>query len=166
MVHLQSAEALAGALRRRDLARTVVLSPDLGGLKAAAQLADLLGVPVAACHKQRPDGGRPVVTLSAGSARTDRDVVQDVEIAGGRTVLAALDHVAEHGPASVRVACTHGLFTDGALQRLQERSDIAEIVCTDSVAIPAATRVAKLTVVPVAPVLAAAIDLLRAGRAG
>jgi ribose-phosphate pyrophosphokinase len=93
-------------------------------------------------------------------------VLLDDEIVGGSTVLAALDHVLAEGAATVRVACTHGLFVGDVLRRLQGRSEVVEIISTDSVAISPEKRVPKLTVVSVAAVLARSIDLLRSGPVG
>jgi hypothetical protein len=53
------------------------------------------------------------------------------------------------------VACTHGLFADGALDKPAAR-DVTEIVCTNSVPLPADHP--KLHVLSVAPALAAATD--------
>ncbi len=67
-----------------------------------------------------------------------RDViVLDDEIAKGSTVLELLERLRELGPRSIRVACTHGLFAAGALKRLSEQPDVLEIVCTNTVPIPA-----------------------------
>jgi len=58
-------------------------------------------------------------------------------------------------PRSISIACTHGLFADGALEKLAAAEDVSEIVCTNSV--PTAVRHPKLTVLSVAPALAEAI---------
>jgi ribose-phosphate pyrophosphokinase len=39
----------------------------------------------------------------------------------------------------VRIACTHGLFCDGALERISARPEVQEIVCTNTVPVPAST---------------------------
>ena len=51
--HLHALRELAGHFRARDLSRAVVVSPDLGYVKSAAEFAGRLGVPVAAAAKQR-----------------------------------------------------------------------------------------------------------------
>jgi ribose-phosphate pyrophosphokinase len=56
---------------------------------------------------------------------------------------------------SICVACTHGLFADGALEKLAAAEDVSEIVSTNSVPVPVAHP--KLTVLSVAPALAEAI---------
>jgi ribose-phosphate pyrophosphokinase len=90
--------------------------------------------------------------------------VLDDEIARGSTILELLDRLAEHDVASVRVACTHGLFTDGALTRIGARDDVAEIVCTNTVPLPDASAAPKLTVLSVAPALAEAVRRIHNGE--
>ena len=52
------------------------------------------------------------------------------------------------------IACTHGLFAAGALDRLAAQDDVAEIVCTNTVPVRPADGTGKLTVLSVAPALA------------
>jgi ribose-phosphate pyrophosphokinase len=79
-------------------------------------------------------------------------------------VVELLEHPAMAGIGQVRVACTHGLFADGALERLAARPQILEIVSTDTVPIPAERRVDKLTVLSVAPAFAEAIRRIHNGE--
>jgi ribose-phosphate pyrophosphokinase len=90
--------------------------------------------------------------------------VLDDEIARGSTILELVDRLAEQDVASIRVACTHGLFTDGALERIGARDDVAEIVCTNTVPIPDAHRHPKLTVLSVARPLAEAVRRIHNGE--
>jgi ribose-phosphate pyrophosphokinase len=64
----------------------------------------------------------------------------------------------------LRIACTHGLFSDSALQRLNDQPDVIEIVCTNTVPIPPEKRVPKLTVLSVAPALAEAMRRIHNGE--
>jgi len=91
-------------------------------------------------------------------------VVLDDEVARSSTIPKLLDHLADEYVASVRVACTHGLFTDGALRRIQARPEVNEIVCTDTVPIPDQSRVGKLTVLSVMPAPAEATRRIHNGE--
>ena len=93
----------------------------------------------------------------------DRDViVLDDEIARGTTMIELLSVLRGFEPRSVRIACTHGLFTDGALEELTAAEDVAEIVCTNSVPVP--IEHPKLRVLSVAPALAEAIRRTHDGQ--
>jgi len=95
----------------------------------------------------------------------DRDViVLDDEIAKGSTVFELLDRLRERNVRTVRVACTHGLFTDGAIKRLSDEPDIVEIVCTNTVPIAPAKATGKLSVLSVAPALAEAMRRIHNGE--
>ncbi|MFY1692426.1 ribose-phosphate diphosphokinase [Plantactinospora sp. WMMB782] len=162
--HLHALRELATHFRGYDLTDTVVVSPDLGNAKQAAAFARLLKVPVAAGAKQRFSDDKVVISTVIGDV-VDRDViVLDDEIAKGSTVFELLDRLREQKVRSVRVACTHGLFAAQALRRLSAEPDVAEIVCTNTVPIPAGDHTDKLTVLSVAPALAEAMRRIHNGE--
>ncbi|GID27394.1 ribose-phosphate diphosphokinase [Paractinoplanes brasiliensis] len=162
--HLHALQELARHFRGYDLSNTVVVSPDLGNAKEAAAFARLLGVGVAAGAKQRFADDKVVISTIIGEV-ADRDViVLDDEIAKGSTVFELLDRLRERNVRSVRVACTHGLFAANAVQRLSEEKEIEEIVCTNTVPVPAGGRTDKLTILSVAPALAEAMRRIHNGE--
>ena len=96
---------------------------------------------------------------------TGRDImVLDDEIAKGSTVLELLDRLRELKPRSIRVACTHGLFAAKALERIGAQDDVLEIVCTNTVPMPADERHEKLKILSIAPALAEAIRRIHDGE--
>jgi ribose-phosphate pyrophosphokinase len=160
--HLHALRELAAYFRRYDLANTVVVSPDLGNAKEAAHFARLLEVPVAAGAKQRFADDKVTISSIIGEV-ADRDViVLDDEIAKGSTVVELLDRLREQGVRSIRVACTHGLFADGALHRIGAEPDVIEVVCTNTV--PITEKTEKLTVLSIAPALAEAMRRIHNGE--
>ena len=64
----------------------------------------------------------------------------------------------------IAVACTHGLFTGKAIERLRAQRDVEEIVATDTVPIPREKRLPNMTVLSVAPLLAEAIRRIHGGK--
>ena len=162
--HLHALRELAHHFRGYDLSNTVVVSPDLGNAKEAAAFARLLDVEVAAGAKQRFPDDKVVISSVIGDVE-DRDIiVLDDEIAKGSTVFELLDRLRERNVRSVRVACTHGLFAGGAIERLSAEKDIEEIVCTNTVPIPAGKRTETLTVLSVAAPLAEAMRRIHNGE--
>jgi ribose-phosphate pyrophosphokinase len=162
--HLHALNELAEYFRQYDLANTVVVSPDLGNAKAAAAFARMLGIAVAAGAKQRFDDDRVVISSIIGDVADRHVIVLDDEIAKGSTVIELLDRLRERNVRSIRIACTHGLFSSGALERLNRQPDVLEIVCTNTVPIPSEKRVAKLRILSVAPALAEAIRRIHSGE--
>ena len=162
--HLHALHELAGHFRRYDLANTVVVSPDLGGVKSAAAFARMLGTGVAAGAKQRINDDEVVISAVIGEVAGRDVIILDDEIAKGTTVIELLARLREQGVGSIRVACTHGLFASGALERLASQPDVEEIVCTNTAPIPQDWRIPKLTVLSIAPALAEAMRRIHAGE--
>jgi ribose-phosphate pyrophosphokinase len=162
--HLHALRELAHHFRGYDLSNTVVVSPDLGNAKEAAAFARMLDIDVAAGAKQRFADDKVVITTVIGDV-TDRDViVLDDEIAKGSTVFELLARLRERNVRTVRVACTHGLFSGDAIRRLSDEKEIEEIVCTNTVPIPGTSHTEKLTILSVAPALAEAMRRIHNGE--
>jgi ribose-phosphate pyrophosphokinase len=162
--HLHALRELANHFRPQDLSNTVVVSPDLGNAKAAAALARRLDLPVAAGAKQRLSDEQVIITSIIGDVDGRDVIVLDDEIARGTTICELLDRLRERGVRSVRVACTHGLFTGGALARILDDPLVREVVCTNTVPVPGADDQPRLHVLPIGPALAEAIRRIHEGE--
>ena len=160
--HLHALRELAAHFRTLDLSRVTVVSPDLGNAKEAAAFARMLGVPVAAGAKQRFADDKVSISSVIGDVAGRDVIVLDDEIAKGSTVLELLDRLRDLGARSIRVACTHGLFADGAVKRIADQPDVLELVCTNTV--PVLEESPKLTVLSIAPALAQAMRRIHDGE--
>ncbi len=162
--HLHALREIAAHFRTQDLANSVVVSPDLGNAKQAAALAAMLGLPVAAGAKQRLSDEAVTITSIIGEVAGRDVIVLDDEIARGTTIIEILTKLREQGARSVRIACTHGLFCDGALKHIAAWPQVRQIVCTNTVALADSERVEKLHVISIAPALAEAIRRIHEGE--
>ncbi len=117
-------------------------------------------MPVAAGAKQRISDLKVIISAIIGDVAGRDVIILDDEIARGTTVCELLTLLREQDVRSVAVACTHGLFADGSLDKLAA-TDVTEIVCTNTA--PVTTGHPKLTVLSVAPALAEAIDRIHNG---
>jgi ribose-phosphate pyrophosphokinase len=63
----------------------------------------------------------------------------------------------EEGIREIQLVCTHGLFTNNALERLGGIPEVTGIVTTDTIYHPPSMRHPKLHIVSVAPLFAEAI---------
>ncbi len=162
--HLNALNVLARYFRGRDLRRTVVVSPDFGNAKSATAFARMLGLPVAAGNKQRLADDHVVIESIIGDVEGQNVIVLDDEIANGGTILALLRRLHEHNVKGIVIACTHGLFTGQAIERLSSQPDIEEIVTTNTVPIPPEKRLPRMTVLSIAPLLAEAIKRIHVGE--
>ncbi len=143
-----------------DPDETVVVSPDAGRIKVAEQWGNRLGgVPLAFVHKTR-DITRPnqaTANRVVGDVRGRTAVIVDDLIDTAGTICGAVRVVLEAGAKDVIVAATHGVLSDPAVERLRA-SGMKELVVTDTLPIEESKRFPELTVLPIAPVLAKAID--------
>jgi ribose-phosphate pyrophosphokinase len=162
--HLHARNELARHFRQYDLSNTVVVSPDLGGAKDAAAFARLLETPVAAGAKQRFADDRVVISAIIGEVEGKDVIVLDDEIAKGSTVIELIQRLRERNARTIRVACTHGLFSSDALARLGDLTDVEEIVCTNTVPMAADKTSSKLKVLSIAPAMAEAIRRIHNGE--
>ena len=162
--HLHALRELAAHFRLGDLSNTVVVSPDLGNAKEAAAFARLLRVPVAAGAKQRFPDDHVAITSVIGDVQGRDVIILDDEIAKGSTVVELVRVLQGRSVGTIRIACTHGLFADGALQRIAELPGVVEIVCTNTVPVPQSVRIPELTVLSIAPALAEAMRRIHDGE--
>jgi ribose-phosphate pyrophosphokinase len=159
--HLWALPVLVKYIKSRvDTSNVTVVSPDAGRIRVAEQWAQKLGGgPLAFVHKTR-DVTKP------NSSHANR-VVGDVEghdcvlvddlIDTGGTIVEAVNVLMQAGAKSVIVAATHGVLSEKAITLLQD-SPAKEVVITDTLPISDAQHFPKLTVLSIAPVLAAAIS--------
>jgi len=137
----------------------VVVSPDAGRVKVAERYANQLHADIAIVHKRRVRGEKNTVVA--------KDVVGDVEgrtcvliddmIDTAGTICAAAEQLVEKGAASVYAACTHGVFSGPAIDRLKN-SVLEKIVITNTLPLPPEKQIDKIEVLSAAGIIAHAID--------
>ena len=159
--HLWAMPTLVEYVRTRiDVKNAVVVSPDAGRIKVAEQWGDRLGgVPLAFVHKTR-DITRPNQATSnrvVGDVEGKTAVIVDDLIDTAGTIVGAVRVVKDAGAKDVIIAATHGVLSDPATKRLSE-CGLRELVITDTLPIPVEKRFTALTILPIAPVLATAIQ--------
>ena len=157
--HLFALPLLAGHVAANyDTSRVTVVSPDAGRVRVAERWTDVLGAPLAIIHKRRdPDVPNEVRVFEVvGDVRDRLCVIVDDMIDTGGTIAKAAETLYENGAAGVIVAATHGIFSDPAAERLSA-SHINEVIVTDTLPIPESRRFERLSVLPIAPLIATAI---------
>jgi ribose-phosphate pyrophosphokinase len=130
--HLTGELVLSKYFRRKKISDLVVVSPDVGNIKIAAKYAAHLGGELAIVHKRRISGGEVKAQEIIGEVKGRNVLMCDDIIATAATVCDAARLVKERGAKKVYVGATHGVFVDGAIERLG-RSPIDEVVVTDTV---------------------------------
>ncbi|MGR0221905.1 ribose-phosphate diphosphokinase [Agromyces sp. ZXT2-6] len=135
-----------------------VVSPDMGRVRVADIWSDKLGAPLAIIHKRRDPLVPNQVSVHeiVGTVEGRVCLLVDDLIDTGRTIVKAAEALKASGATGVVVAATHAVFSNPAVEILQ--SDfIDQVVVTDTLPVPAEKRWDRLTVLPIAPLLARAI---------
>ena len=128
-----------------------ILSPDKGAIARATEVAGLIGCEFSYLEKTRVDAR--TIEHTPKDLDVDGKVVAIVDdmISTGGTICRASDALRRQGAVEVHAACTHGLFTGGAILRLASHVD--GVHSTDSLPNPRA-------VVSAAPALARGLKQL------
>ena len=151
--HLMSASLLADYVKSKNLENLTIVSPDLGGVTRARELADRVGAPIAIIEKRRPEPGVAKVMNIIGNVK-DRNCFVVDDIAG--SLCEGAKALAEYGAKGVYAAVCHPVLTDPATERIKN-SNIKELIVTNSLPIPPEKIQDKLTVLSIAPLLGEAI---------
>jgi ribose-phosphate pyrophosphokinase len=141
-----------------DPATLTVVSPDMGRVRVADIWSDKLGAPLAIIHKRRDPLVPNQVSVHeiVGEVEGRVCLLVDDLIDTGRTIVKAAEALKAAGALGVVVAATHAVFSNPATEILQ--SDfIDEVVVTDTLPLPEEKRWDRLTILPIAPLLARAI---------
>jgi ribose-phosphate pyrophosphokinase len=148
---------LCTAISRAGLQNPVVVSPDAGFAKRARRFAQRLGAPLAIADKVRQGHGETaeLVEIIGEVANHDAVIVDDFTISAG-TLVEAAEQVVARGARSVTAVVTHGVFSEGSMERLGA-SPIERLIMTDSIETQPVQLSPKVTVVSVAPLFAEAI---------
>jgi len=142
--------------------KTTVLSPDAGGVKRAERYARHLDASVAFIYKRRdPAEHNESSALSMAGKVTDRHVViVDDMIDTAGTVCNAAEMVHDYGALSVRIAATHGIFSDPALDRIKN-APIEEVIVTNTLPVSEDVQnLDKIQVLSIAPILAETLQAI------
>ncbi len=148
---------LSNYFKSKNIPDLCVVSPDHGGAARARKLSEALNAPIAIIDKRRPKPNVAEVMGIIGDVSGKNCIVIDDMIDTGGTIVAGANKLKEFGAKDVYIACTHGVLSGPATQRLQD-SDAKEVVITDTIAIPEEKKFAKLVQVSVAPLLARTIE--------
>jgi len=117
---------------REELGDLCLVSPDVGNVKVAEKMANLLGADLAIINKRRLTGESVEVGNLIGSVRGKTVLMYDDMISTGGTVCQAADLVIHEGARDVIAAATHGVLAGPAMERLAN-SPFSRVIITDTI---------------------------------
>ena len=135
----------------------MVVSPDVGGVVRARNLANRLGCDLAIVDKRRPEAGKSEVMNIIGDVTDRRCILVDDICDSGGTLVNAAKALKEAGATGVSAYVTHGVLSNNAVKRIED-SVMEEIVICDTIRPTEEDfKSGSLRVLSVAPLLGEAI---------
>lgn len=130
--HLHAGTIFAEDIRNR-YNNVVIVSPDLGGAERAAEVAQLLKVPLVICNKHKDILGSVRKIDIIGDVKDRNCIVIDDIVDSGATVCAVSSALMAQGANGVSAYVTHGLLNEHCVENIG-KSEISEVVLSDSIA--------------------------------
>jgi len=155
--HLPGVPTIAEYLKRKGLSNdAVILSPDVGGVTRARDLAAKLTAPLAIIDKRRPAPNVSEVMNVIGDVDGKSVIIIDDIIDTAGTICTAAEVMMDKGAKDVYACCTHPVFSGPAMERL-EKAPIKEVIVTNTIPIKKEQLLPKVKILSVAPLVGEAI---------
>ncbi|CAI7102791.1 AVN_collapsed_G0015570.mRNA.1.CDS.1 [Saccharomyces cerevisiae] len=146
---------------KTDFNNAILVSPDAGGAKRVASLADKLDMNFALIHKERQKANEVSRMLLVGDVAGKSCLLIDDMADTCGTLVKACDTLMDHGAKEVIAIVTHGIFSGSAREKLIN-SRLSRIVCTNTV--PVDLDLDIVDQVDISPTIAEAIRRLHNGE--
>jgi ribose-phosphate pyrophosphokinase len=130
--NIYSMPILLGDLWKNNHQNLVVVSPDVGGVVRARQMAKRLECDLAIIDKRRPKANVAKVMNIIGEVDGRTCVIMDDMVDTANTLCEAARALKEHGAESVMAYCTHPVLSGNAVERIQN-SALDKLVVTDTI---------------------------------
>lgn len=153
--HLKSLPILSNYFQQKEFADAVVVSPDMGGVTRARELAERLQLPIAIIDKRRPEPNVAEVMNIIGKVKGKTVIMIDDIIDTAGTISLGAHALLEQGAREVYACCTHPVLSGPALERLAQ-SPVKEIVVTNTIPLRD-KQLDKIRALSVAPLIGDAI---------
>ena len=158
--HLLGMPVLCKAIQKEAFMKNdiVVVSPDVGSVGRARQMAQKLNASLAIVDKRRPKANVMEVMNIVGDVRGKVCLMVDDMIDTAGTITQGARALVDVGGATeVYACCTHAVLSGPAIERL-DNSVLKEIYVLNTIELPAEKKLAKIKEISVAPIFAEAIE--------
>ncbi len=118
--------------KRMNLKDLVIVSPDAGGVERARLFARKLNADLAIADKKRTAPNVAELMHIIGDVQGKNAIIVDDIIDTAGTLAATINALKKHGAKKVFAACTHGIFSGKAMERIHA-APLEKIFVTDSI---------------------------------
>lgn len=141
-----------------DVSNLITVSPDAGGVERVRFFAKKLNLDLALIDKRRTGPNVAQAMNVIGDVNGKDCIIIDDMIDTAGTLVQAAKALRNNGAKKIYAAASHPVFSDPAIQRLSECSEIEAVIVTDTIPLSEnAKKLAKIKVVTTADILAKAI---------
>jgi ribose-phosphate pyrophosphokinase len=154
--HLYASAIFMDYYRAKEIPDLVMVAPDLGSIKIARAYSDILKAPLAIVDKRRVTPNKAEVMNLIGEVSGLNVLMVDDMIDTGGSLTKAAEKLRQEGVKNIFAACTHGLLSGEAVQRVAD-SPINELVLTDSIALKPGVHSEKIKVLTASRIFGEAI---------
>ena len=154
---MQALPLLIKYFRKKKVQDLCVVSPDHGGATRARKMSEAFDCPIAIIDKRRPKPNVAEIMGIIGNVEGKNCILVDDMIDTAGTITAGVDMLKQKGAKDVYIACTHGVLSGPAIERLSTCA-AKEVVITNTIEIPQEKKFDKLVSVSVAGLLAHTIE--------
>ncbi len=134
-----------------------IVSPDVGGVVRARQLAKRINADLAIIDKRREEAGVSEVMHVIGDVKDKVCILVDDIVDSGGTLCNAAVALEKHGAKAVHAYVVHGVLSGAAVERVKN-SPLKELVITDSIAATEEMKDAhNIVQIPIAPLIGEAV---------
>ncbi len=166
ITHISALPLFAHVIKEQkfDREETVLISPDMGGIRRIKELADLVKISYVVMVKERNLETGAITTTKFGTLESSypmeekmklpkRVVIVDDMTSSGKTLVEAAKLAKKYGAEEIIGMVTHAIFSQDAVKLLQD-SPFDKIYVTDTVFVPEGKLFPKLVVLSVAEIIA------------
>lgn len=143
---------LCNYIMDKHLENIVVVSPDHGGTTRAREFAKVLDTTIAIIDKRRPEPNKAEVMNIIGDIKGKTCILVDDMCDTAGTLTAGAQALMNAGATEVYAACTHGVLSGPAVERIQN-SCLKEMIITNTIKLAEERKIDKITVLSVGQLL-------------
>lgn len=160
--NLSAMPILVDYIASKKLTDMVIVSPDIGGVARARNLARKFNAPIAIIDKRRLEHNKAEVANVIGEIEEKSCIIVDDMVDTAGTLTAGVDLLLKNGAKEVYATCTHGVLSGPAIDRISA-SKLKELIITDTIALTENKKNDKITTLSIAPILGEAIKRIYEG---
>jgi ribose-phosphate pyrophosphokinase len=135
----------------------VVVSPDVGSVTRARNVASKMGAQMAIIDKRRPKANQLEVMNIIGDIQGKKCLMVDDMIDTAGTIVQGAEALYKNGAKEIYACCSHAVFSGPAIERIKN-SHITKLVVLDTVKLPEEKKLDKIEVISSAKIFALAIE--------